>query len=226
VILAVHLLIIFKVVIPFLARTPFNDSRHALIISLLVSPPLLALLEALIDREGPVKNWTVGFLLCMFQPALALNHDAVVVAEYLASGKPPVLWATLLLNATLIPASVIYLRKMVPRVCPGCQKRTLIPLMRLLMKDGRTTNTCWCASCGGKYWKDREGHWRVERRKTWLDSPKETPAPKVTGAPPPPFAGPVPVAARNDPPGRDANKVTPRLLTGPRDSSLHPEHTP
>ncbi len=179
-----------------------------MLISVLVSFPLLALLEEVaIDRAGPVKNWSVSFLLYLLYPAFALNHDAVALGDYLVSGKPPAFWTTLLLNATLIPVSILSFVKMVPKPCPGCQKRALIPLMRLFMKDRRTTNTRWCASCGGKFWKDQEGNWRVERRKTWLDEPTEPSTLAVEDRPP---AGrPEVLSSARRSLGRQTNEVPP-----------------
>jgi hypothetical protein len=45
--------------------------------------------------------------------------------------------------------------------------------MRIHKRDRRTAKTCWCASCGAKYWKDQEGNWQLERRMTWIDEPEE-----------------------------------------------------
>jgi hypothetical protein len=175
IILLIYIVLLFGEIIPFLSRIGQTGTRGVLTATLLLSPPLLALLVVFIDRAGPLRNWAVLFLFVLLYPSLALYHDVVVVIDYVADGRLPTLWATLLLNATLLPVSVMYGRKMVPRPCPGCRRRTLIPLMRLFKKDKRSSNTCWCASCGGKFWKDRGGNWCVERRKTWLDAQKEPP---------------------------------------------------
>ncbi len=140
-----------------------------MLVALLFSPPLLTVLVTFIERPGPMRNWAVSLLLGLFFPALLLNHDFSVLFAYLESGKRPTLWATLLLNAVILPTSLPYVVRMIPRPCPSCRRRTLVPLLRVFKKDKRTGNTCWCASCGAKHWKDREGNWRVERRKTWLD---------------------------------------------------------
>jgi len=179
-----YFLIQWNVIIPFLVRTGETGVRGALMAILLLSPPLIALLVIFIDREGPLRNWAVLFLLVLLYPAVALNHDAVVLFEYLAYGRTPALWPTLLLNLSLLPASVLCGRKMVPRSCPSCGRHTLVPLMRLLKKEKRSANTRWCASCGGQFWKDAEGNWRVERRKTWWDARNEPskPGKSLTGS--------------------------------------------
>ena len=206
-VLGFYLVILFKAVIPLLEGTLGKGTPSVLLISGLVSFPLLALLEVVIDRAGPLRNWSVSFLLHLLYPALALNHDAVALGDYLASGKPPAFWTTILLNATLIPVSIASFVKMVPKPCPGCGKRSLIPLMRLFMKDLRTTNTRWCASCGGKFWKDQEGNWRVERRKTWLD--RETEPTTLAAEDLPPAGQPEVRSPSRRSLGRQTNEVPP-----------------
>jgi hypothetical protein len=182
VILVVYLAVVFKVIIPlvegagkFIGDAGMNTRANIALTVLLVSPPLLTLLVMLIERPGPLKNWAVSLLFYLFFPALVLNHDCVVAFAYLEGVQPPTLWATLLLNAVMLPHSLAFVRKMVPRPCPSCRRRTLVPLLRPLKKEKRTAKTCWCASCGQKYWKDQEGTWRVERRKTYLDAPESPP---------------------------------------------------
>ena len=121
-----------------------------------------------------MKNWSVSFMLFLFShPALVLNHDCNALIAFVGYGRAPSLWATLVLNAMGVGYALAYTGRMLPRPCPGCRRRTLIPLMRLFKKDERSSNTFWCASCGGKYWKDQQGTWRPERRKTWLDGRQE-----------------------------------------------------
>jgi hypothetical protein len=168
-----YLVVLSGAINPVLERTGQSGTHGALVAKLLLSPCLLALLVLVIDRAGPVKNWAVLFLLVLMYPALALYHDLTALIDYVANGRSPTLWATLVLNATLLPASVLYGGKMMPRSCPGCRRRTLIPLMQLFKKDKRTANTRWCASCGGKYWKGQDGNWHVEKRRTWLDAQDE-----------------------------------------------------
>jgi len=161
------------VIIPFLGSIGRTDLRGPLMATLLWSPPLLALLVMFIDKPSPFRNWAVWFLIVLVYPALALYHDAGVLIDYVANGRPPTLWATLLFNAALLPATVFYGGKMVPRRCPGCRRWTSIPLMQLFKKDKRTSNTRWCDSCGREFWKDRGGNWRDERRKTWWSATNE-----------------------------------------------------
>ena len=90
-ILAVHFVILFYGVIPCLEGSPLKGTRSVWLISLLVSPPLLALLVVVLDRAGPVKNWAVALLLYLLYPAIALNHDAVVLGNYLSGGADRVM---------------------------------------------------------------------------------------------------------------------------------------
>jgi hypothetical protein len=188
IILILYVLLLFRVIIPLLVSVGQMKLGGLLLATLALSPPLLALLVAFLERPGPVKNWALSLLLCLFFPMLVLNHDLTVVHDYLVSGKQPTLWATLLINIVILTNTLPYAGRMVPRPCPNCRRRTLVPLLRLLKKDKRTANTCWCASCGGKFWKDRQGVWRVERRTTWLDASREQPAgqngrPEAPGTP-------------------------------------------
>jgi len=157
------------VIIPFLERTGQLRTWDVLLSTLLISPPILALLVVLIERTGPLKNWTVSFLVFFFFPALVLNHDCRVLLNYVKSGSHPMLGATLLFNAVAIAYALAYAVKIVPRPCPGCQRRTLLPLMQLFRKEVRSSRTYWCASCGAKFWKDANRNWRPEKRKTWLE---------------------------------------------------------
>ena len=171
-----HLLIALTFLIAFLGLVvPVSlwvtgGGFNALSLPAFAAPPLLALLVAAFDRDGPIKNWAALILLVMLYPALAIYHDVYVAADYFTSGRAPTYWATFLLNATLVPAAFVHGRRMIPLCCPSCHKRRFIPLTRLFKNDRRITDTRWCASCGGLFWKDSEGQWRVERRKTWLDA--------------------------------------------------------
>lgn len=169
IILIVYFAILFRVIIPISQLGGSTSIGRAVLVALLFSPPLLTVLVTFIERPGPLRNWAVSLLLCLFFPALLLNHDVTVLIAYLESGQRPTLWATLLVNAVILPISLPYVARMIPRACPSCGWRTLVPLLRVFKKDKRTAKTCWCASCGAKYWKDQEGNWRLERRTTWLD---------------------------------------------------------
>jgi hypothetical protein len=173
-ILGVYGAVLFKVIIPLVKQAGYTRIGPLVLAALVASPPLLALLVAMIERPGPLKNWALSLLICLFFPFLALNHDVVVVRDYIVSGRRPTVWATLLINAVILTSTLPYVRRMVPRPCPKCSRRTLVPLLRLFKKDKRTAKTCWCASCGAMFWKDREGTWRLERRRTWLDQPEQT----------------------------------------------------
>jgi hypothetical protein len=173
VILSAYFAILLKVVIPLIKYAGYTRIGPIVLLAVLLSPPLLALLVAIIERPGPLKNWGLTLLLCLFFPMLVLYHDVAVVHNYLVSGRRPTLWATVLINAVILTNTLPYAGRMVPRPCLNCRRRTLVPLLRLFKKDKRTAKTCWCASCGAKFWKDREGTWRPERRKTWLDAPAE-----------------------------------------------------
>jgi hypothetical protein len=179
-----YLAILFQVIIPPLKISGHQSAWSLLMPTLMISPPLLALLVVIVGRAGPIKNWCVSLLMFLFYPALVLNHDRIALLDYMREGRLPSLWMTLLLNAILAIFTLKFVVKMTPRTCPDCQKRTVIPLMRLFKNEQRSSNTSWCASCGGKYWKDQEGNWRAEQRTTWLDGPKTSPTLKGMTASP------------------------------------------
>jgi hypothetical protein len=183
-ILIAYLTLVFEFVIPLLAIAGGRSGWSAVTPILLISPPLLALLVMVFERPGPLKNWCVSFLNLLFFPALVLNHDVQSLRDYVHHGTTPALLPMLLLNGIVFAYVHAYRGRLVPNRCPGCQRRTLIPLLQLFKTEKRSSNTCWCASCGGKFWKDREGTWRPERRKTWIDvdaepAPAQTPAPAI-----------------------------------------------
>src|SRR5262245_21937963 len=86
IILGVYFVVLFEVIIPLLGFAGYRRIGPTALWSLLLTPPLLALLVAFFERPGPIKNWAVSLLLCLFFPMLVLNHDVVVVHDYLVSG--------------------------------------------------------------------------------------------------------------------------------------------
>jgi hypothetical protein len=173
-ILVAYLVVLFNIILPALWAAGQRGSWNVLVPVLLISPPLLALLVMIFERAGPLKNWCVLFLNVLFFPAVVLNHDCVALLNYLRQGRPPVLWVTLLLNIVVPGYLLKYGRRLWPRRCPGCRRRTSIPLIRLFKQEQRSSNTYWCAACGGKFWKDAQGTWQPERRKTWADTLDES----------------------------------------------------
>jgi hypothetical protein len=182
---AIHL----EFIIPALRVAGYQSAWSLVTPLVLASPPLLAALVMIIGRGGPVKNWCVSFLNLVFLPALALAYDGAAVRDYAHHGRTPPFLPTLLLNLVVIAQVLAYRARLIPSRCPNCQRRTLIPLMRLFQNEPRSSNTHWCAVCGGKVWKDTEGTWRSERRKTWLDQRAETSSAAV----------PAPASARRNP---------------------------
>ena len=173
VILILYLAILFKGILPLIKLVGITTMGSVALGALVLSPIVLALLVGLIERPGALKNWVLSLLLVLFFPALVLNHDCAVFVAYLETGRRPTLWVTLLVNAVVLINSLPILAKMAPRPCPSCGRRTLVPLLRMLKHDRRTANTCWCSSCSAQHWKDKDGNWRPERRKTWLDEETE-----------------------------------------------------
>jgi hypothetical protein len=202
-ILVVYCAVLLKLIIPFIMSTGHATAASIVLRALAASPPLLVFIVALVEHPGALKNWCLSLLLVLFFPALVLNHDFAVLYDYLQSGKLPTLWATALINGVVFGYSLPFVVKMFPRRCPSCRRRSLVPLLRIFMKDPRSANTRWCATCGGQYWRDREGLWRKERRKTWLDTAGERP----------PVANPAP------PVGRPEDSGTPHRPLGGRAAS-------
>jgi hypothetical protein len=183
VILVAYLVVLFNVILPALAAAGQHGAREVVVPVLLISPPLLALLVMIVERSGALKNWCVLLLNVLFFPAVVLNHDCAALLAYMRHGKPPVLWVTVVLNVVVFAYLLKYGARLLPRRCPGCRRLSLIPLIRLFQQEKRSANTSWCASCGGKFWKDRDGTWRPERRSTWLDTLEDSSTVR-TAAPP------------------------------------------
>jgi hypothetical protein len=169
-----YLAVLFKVVVPALRFSGLRAPSSLIMAVVLISPPLLALLALMIERPGALKSWCVIFLNALFFPAVVLNHDFVALLGYLREGRAPVLWVTVVLNLVGLACVSRFAGKLLPRICPRCARRALIPLIRLGKRESRSSNTSWCGSCGGKFWKDRDDRWRLERRQTWLDTLDES----------------------------------------------------
>lgn len=145
----------------------------------LLSPWLLGVALIVFDRPGPLRNWMAPLLLSLFYPTAALCYDAAALADWARFGHAPPWFVPAALNVTCLGGFAIYLHSMYPKRCPTCDRRALIPLLRLGTREKRTSKTRWCACCGAKLWRDDRGQWQPERRRTWLDSEKageETPA--------------------------------------------------
>jgi hypothetical protein len=150
--------------------------------------PWLAGAVILTSPEGPLKNWAVKLIVSLSFSAI-LCYTAIILtrmAQFL--GVSPVFCSG---PFVALPMAwyLFFLVHMSPRRCPACERRSLLPLLRLASDDKRSANTRWCAGCGGKYWKDRTGTWQKERRETWHDR-EETPA-APTPAAGPAIAAPV-----------------------------------
>ena len=133
-ILVVHSALLFALVTPFLR----GGSLLIASIALPLSPPLLAGLILLLDAPGPVKYWLVGLIA---SPTLAgfvawLDFLAVEMGTH---GLDRVFPLLALLNVLGL-ASLYLVSKRLPRRCPECGKRSMLPLAQLR----------WCASCGFK----------------------------------------------------------------------------
>jgi hypothetical protein len=141
-----------------------------LAVSILYSPWLLGFLIILLDRRGPLRNWFAPMLISLFYPVMGFCYDWSAYSAWMRFGVSPS-WGVLIpTNVVLVFGFAFFLLQMYPRRCPRCEQRSLIPLLRLFVQEKRSAKTHWCASCGEKLWKDREGHWQKERRWTWLDA--------------------------------------------------------
>jgi hypothetical protein len=110
-------------------------------LALPLSPALLAILIALLDREGPAKFWLAGLLASLFFPALVAWFDVMAAWVGMPGPKDVGLPALAVLNAL----GVVSLRRALGRLpgrCGACGRRSLLPLS--LGADGLR----WCASCG------------------------------------------------------------------------------
>lgn len=153
--------------------------------ALLLSPWLLGILIIAFDRPGPLRNWMGPVLLSLFYPGVALWYDVASLAEWVRFGQYPAWAFAVFLNVVFLGGFTAYIVSMGPRRCPRCSRRALIPLLRLGKQEQRTAKTRWCAACGAQLWRDLEGQWRPERRKTWLDAARERGDVAADPGPPP-----------------------------------------
>lgn len=130
---------------------------------------LLGLVFVLFDQPGPVRNWAGPFVLSLSCPYVALWYDIEVLLRWMLHSSLPPWRYVLLINGLLLGGFALYFSRMYPRCCPKCGLRSLIPLLRLTRPEKRLSRTLWCASCGETLWKDGDGEWQKERRKTWLE---------------------------------------------------------
>lgn len=144
--------------------------------ALLLSPWILGGLVMLLDQPGPIRNWAVSGLLMCFSPALTIQHDYYALKGLIETGRIAHPLQSLLFNAFFLGSFAVYWYHMGIARCPQCERRALIPLMRLWGQAPRTTKTRWCASCGALLWRHADGSWRKERRRTWLDEVRESTA--------------------------------------------------
>ena len=130
---------------------------------------LFGLLIVLLDRPGPVRNWAGPFLLSLCCPYVAFWYDSEAALYWVLLSRTPAWPQLLTINVLLLGGFAVYFRRMYPKCCPNCSRRSLIPLLRLTRTEKRLARTRWCASCGETHWGDAEGNWHKERRRTWVD---------------------------------------------------------
>jgi hypothetical protein len=176
---------------PVVRTTGARGPAGFLLLGLLVAPWVLGMLVLIAVRSGPVKNWAVPVLLSITVPAMLLYHDAMMLLSSKSLFTLPMLMMTAVLNIGFLYWFAKFTAHMSPRVCPGCGKKTLIPLVHLSKKFKRLANTRWCGSCGSIYWSLGGGEWKPERRKTWLDETPDgaSPGQEETGKAQPAHSG-------------------------------------
>jgi hypothetical protein len=136
------ILVVHFALICALARLFRSGIYGGLILTLALSPTLLALLVLVFDRPSPAKYWLAGLLASLFLPSLAISFDLLAAA---AGGY---IWrnrgSLLILDVVNVLGVVALFRVAwrLPRRCPECGLRAWLPLGR------RSTPLFWCASCG------------------------------------------------------------------------------
>jgi hypothetical protein len=161
--------IILGLLVPVARYLDHSGLVNPALLILVLSPWILGVLVLAVERKGPVKYWAAPLLLSFTAPALAVYHDLAVVDGWLRYGTSANNVVTLALNFILVGSFTLFLVAMRPESCPECGRRALIPLLRVWIRQKRTARTHWCGRCGAKFWKDSQGTWQNERRKTWVD---------------------------------------------------------
>ena len=133
-ILIVHSALLFALARPFLR----GGSLLIASIVLPLAPPLLAGLVLLLDAPGPVKYWLVGLIASPTLAGFVAWLDFLAV-ELGTRGLGRVFPLLVLLNVLGL-ASLILVFKRLPRRCPDCGRRSMLPLAQLR----------WCATCGSR----------------------------------------------------------------------------
>jgi ribosomal protein S27AE len=145
-ILVVHFALLFSLVAPLIRGGTYG----VITILLPLSPPLLAVLVLAFDRPGLAKYWLVGLLGSLFQPSLMVWFDLIAVLAFDQGSRPVGAFLLLLLVMNSIGLwSIVRVVKRLPRRCPDCGLRSLLPL------GNQSSRFHWCASCGYRERDDR-----------------------------------------------------------------------
>jgi hypothetical protein len=139
-ILVVHFALLFGLIAPLLRGGMYG----VLTFLLPLSPPLLSLLVLVFDRPGPAKYWLVGLLASLFLPSLVVWVNLIAALAWILGSRQvgAFLLILLLVVNPVGLGSVVRLARRLPRRCPECGLRSLLPL------GGRSSGLLWCASCG------------------------------------------------------------------------------
>src|SRR5262249_28095261 len=62
------------------------DLHNGILLAILLTPWMLGFVVMLLDRPGPLRNWSVSTILMLFPPALALGHDWTIAPALLDTG--------------------------------------------------------------------------------------------------------------------------------------------
>jgi hypothetical protein len=137
-ILVVHFALLSALAAPLVKGGEFGLMTLLLPVSL----PLLSLLIFLFDRPSPAKYWLAGLLTSLFLPSFVAWCDVLAAVAWALVWTHAAMWFLLIVLNSLAVTSILGVVRRLPRRCPECGLRSLLPLGR------RSSGLLWCASCG------------------------------------------------------------------------------
>lgn len=124
--------------------------------------PWMMILLFLLDRPGPVRNWTVALCLASWGLVAGIAFVTADPLSWALCGRPTIVFPLLPITGLVCLCAAPYsFRPLRPGRCRHCGRRSIIPTATKSATRKVKLMTGWCASCGTEYERKSTEMWRA-----------------------------------------------------------------